>query len=78
MKHSDTHATRKRGISRRTFTAGAAAAGFLAGTAPFNIIRAQAKSLKVGVLLPRSGIQAVDRPGLPARRRYHRRHPARI
>jgi branched-chain amino acid transport system substrate-binding protein len=49
---------RRRGLSRRAFTAGAAAAGFVAGTAPFNIVRAQAKTLKVGVLLPRSGAQA--------------------
>jgi branched-chain amino acid transport system substrate-binding protein len=54
-----TYASRLRsGISRRTFAAGAAAAGIVAGTAPFNIVRAQAKSLKVGVLLPRSGVQA--------------------
>jgi branched-chain amino acid transport system substrate-binding protein len=49
---------RRRGMSRRTFAAGAAAVGIVAGTAPFNIVRAQAKSLKVGVLLPRSGVQA--------------------
>ncbi len=30
----------------------------LAGTAPFNIVRAQGAALKVGVLLPRSGAQA--------------------
>ena len=52
-----THSSR-RGISRRTFASGVAAAGIIAGTAPFNIVRAQAKSLKVGVLLPRSGVQA--------------------
>ena len=34
------------------------AAGFVAGTAPFNIVRAQGAALKVGVLLPRSGDQA--------------------
>jgi branched-chain amino acid transport system substrate-binding protein len=45
-------------VSRRTFTAGLGAAGFLAGTAPFNIVRAQGAALKVGVLLPRSGYQA--------------------
>jgi branched-chain amino acid transport system substrate-binding protein len=45
-------------VSRRTFTAGMGAAGFLAGTAPFNIVRAQGAALKVGVLLPRSGYQA--------------------
>ncbi len=46
------------GVSRRTFTAGLGAAGFVAGTAPFNIVRAQGGPLKVGVLLPRSGYQA--------------------
>lgn len=45
-------------VSRRAFTAGLGAAGFVAGTAPFNIVRAQAAALKVGVLLPRSGYQA--------------------
>jgi branched-chain amino acid transport system substrate-binding protein len=45
-------------VSRRTFTAGLGAAGLLAGTAPFNIVRAQGAALKVGVLLPRSGYQA--------------------
>ena len=54
---TDNHSSR-RGISRRTFATGAAAAGIIAGTAPFNIVKAQAKSLKVGVLLPRSGVQA--------------------
>jgi len=46
------------GVSRRTFTAGLGAAGVLAGTAPFNIVRAQGAALKVGVLLPRSGFEA--------------------
>ena len=45
-------------VSRRTFTTGLGAAGFVAGTAPFNIGRAQGAALKVGVLLPRSGYQA--------------------
>jgi branched-chain amino acid transport system substrate-binding protein len=45
-------------VSRRTFTAGLGATGFLAGTAPFNIVRAQGAALKVGVLLPRSGFEA--------------------
>ncbi len=44
--------------SRRTVIAGLGAAGIVAGTAPFNIVRAQAGKLKVGVLLPRSGYQA--------------------
>src|SRR3979409_1816362 len=46
------------GVSRRGFAAGAGAAGLLAGTAPFNILRAQSGPLKVGVLLPRSGAKA--------------------
>ena len=33
-------------------------AAALAGLAPFNIVRAQTAALKVGVLLPRSGVQA--------------------
>jgi branched-chain amino acid transport system substrate-binding protein len=44
-------------LTRRSVTAGLGAA-LVAGTAPFNIVRAQAKSLKVGVLLPRSGFEA--------------------
>ncbi|HZT24534.1 MAG TPA: ABC transporter substrate-binding protein [Pseudolabrys sp.] len=42
-------------MTRRTFSAGAA---IVAGTAPFGIVRAQGAALKVGVLLPRSGVQA--------------------
>jgi branched-chain amino acid transport system substrate-binding protein len=49
---------RRRGLTRRTFTTGAAAAGIIAGTSPFYIGRAQGAALKVGVLLPRSGAQA--------------------
>jgi branched-chain amino acid transport system substrate-binding protein len=45
-------------VTRRTFAAGLGAAGIVAGTAPFNIGRAQGAPLKVGVLLPRSGFQA--------------------
>lgn len=45
-------------LTRRSFGAGLAAAGVIAGTAPFNIVRAQGTKLKVGVLLPRSGVQA--------------------
>jgi branched-chain amino acid transport system substrate-binding protein len=44
-------------ITRRVFVAGVGAAG-LAATGPFNILRAQGGALKVGVLLPRSGVQA--------------------
>ena len=45
-------------VSRRAVAAGLGATGILAGTAPFNILRAQGAALKVGVLLPRSGFQA--------------------
>jgi branched-chain amino acid transport system substrate-binding protein len=44
--------------NRRQFNQALAAAGALSALAPFGIARAQSKSLKVGVLLPRSGIQA--------------------
>jgi branched-chain amino acid transport system substrate-binding protein len=43
---------------RRAFTAGATAAAIVAGTAPFSIVRSQTGPLKIGVILPRSGIQA--------------------
>src|SRR5688572_13791623 len=44
-------------MKRRQFTQ--AAAGLAATTiAPFGIVRAQSRTLKVGVLLPRSGVQA--------------------
>ena len=43
-------------LTRRSFTA-AAGAAIVAGTAPFNIVRAQGAALKVGVLLPRSGVR---------------------
>jgi branched-chain amino acid transport system substrate-binding protein len=45
-------------ISRRHFVAAAGSAGLVAGTAPFNILRAGTAPLKVGVLLPRSGYEA--------------------
>src|SRR4029078_3379585 len=48
----------KAAVTRRSFSAGLGAAGIVAGTAPFNIVRAQGAALKVGVLLPRSGYQA--------------------
>ena len=44
-------------LTRRSFNVGAGAA-IVAGTAPFNIVRAAGGPLKVGVLLPRSGVQA--------------------
>jgi branched-chain amino acid transport system substrate-binding protein len=45
-------------INRRRFNQALAAAGTFSALSPFGIARAQSKSLKVGVLLPRSGIQA--------------------
>ena len=45
-------------VSRRTFAAGLGAAGLVAGSAPFNILRAQGGPLKIGVILPLSGVQA--------------------
>jgi branched-chain amino acid transport system substrate-binding protein len=50
--------TKSAPVSRRTFTAGLGAAGFISWNAPFSIVRAQGAALKVGVLLPRSGVQA--------------------
>jgi branched-chain amino acid transport system substrate-binding protein len=50
------NSTRGDGVSRRAFTAGAAAATALVA-APA-VLRAQGGALKVGVLLPRSGAQA--------------------
>jgi branched-chain amino acid transport system substrate-binding protein len=46
-------------VTRRSFAAGAGAAGLLAATGTaFEVARAQSGPLKVGVLLPRSGAQA--------------------
>jgi branched-chain amino acid transport system substrate-binding protein len=56
MTHQSNSARRR--LTRRNFAAGAGAAGLLAGSAPFSIVRAQDGPLKVGVLLPRSGAQA--------------------
>ena len=44
-------------VTRRTVAAGLGASA-AAGIFPFNIVRAQGAALKVGVLLPRSGVQA--------------------
>ncbi len=44
-------------INRRQFNKALAAAGAATALAPFGIVRAQAAKLKVGVLLPRSGVQ---------------------
>src|SRR5437899_9470246 len=45
-------------VTRRSFAAGAGAAGLLAATARLDFARAQSGPLKVGVLRPRSGAQA--------------------
>jgi len=45
-------------INRRQFNKALAAAGAATALNPFSIVRAQAAKLKVGVLLPRSGVQA--------------------
>ncbi len=45
-------------VTRRTVSAGLGASAILAGVSPFSIVRAQGNALKVGVLLPRSGVQA--------------------
>src|SRR5258705_7300221 len=42
-------------MNRRNFNSALAAAGALAAVSPFGIVRAQARKLKVGVILPRSG-----------------------
>lgn len=47
-----------RKITRRHFTAAATATAAIAGVAPFNIVRAQSKVLKIGSIHPRSGFQA--------------------
>lgn len=51
-------ANTRAGVSRRGFNAGVAASAIIVGTSTFNIVRAQGAALKVGVLLPRSGVQA--------------------
>ncbi|MGH8739881.1 MAG: ABC transporter substrate-binding protein [Burkholderiales bacterium] len=45
-------------MNRRTFNRSIAVAGAAVALSPFGIVRAQSRSLKAGVLLPRSGIQA--------------------
>jgi branched-chain amino acid transport system substrate-binding protein len=46
-------------INRRQFNRALAAAGAATALYPFGIVRAQSAKLKVGVLLPRSGVQAL-------------------
>jgi len=50
---------RNNGMDRRKFTTAMAASGALAALSPFGIARAQGGKLKVGVLLPRSGFEAL-------------------
>jgi branched-chain amino acid transport system substrate-binding protein len=45
-------------LTRRQFAASAAGAALVAGTAPFNIVKAQGAKLKIGSIHPRSGFQA--------------------
>jgi len=45
-------------MNRRNFNRSLAAGAALSALSPFGIVRAQSRSLKVGVLLPRSGVQA--------------------
>ena len=44
-------------MKRREFSKAVAAAGVTAAFSPFSIVRAQSQKLKVGVLLPKSGVQ---------------------
>src|SRR5215813_13469247 len=53
-----TRASPTNSITRRSFAAGAGAAGLLVASAPLDFARAQGGPLKVGVLLPLSGAQA--------------------
>jgi branched-chain amino acid transport system substrate-binding protein len=46
-------------MDRRQFSKTVAAAGAASALSPFGIVRAQAQKLKVGVLLPRSGVQGL-------------------
>jgi branched-chain amino acid transport system substrate-binding protein len=50
---------RNNGMNRRKFNTALAAGGALTALAPFGIARAQGGKLKVGVLLPRSGFEAL-------------------
>ncbi|MCC6210788.1 MAG: ABC transporter substrate-binding protein [Burkholderiales bacterium] len=44
-------------MNRRNFNKAVAATGVASALAPFGILRAQSRTLKVGVLLPRTGVQ---------------------
>jgi branched-chain amino acid transport system substrate-binding protein len=58
MNKTPRNSLKSAGPNRRTVVAGIGAAGLVAGASPFSIARAAAAPLKVGVLLPRSGVQA--------------------
>jgi branched-chain amino acid transport system substrate-binding protein len=49
--------TDRHGFNRRSFNKAVAAAGAATALAPFGIVRAQAQKLRIGVVLPRSGVQ---------------------
>ena len=51
--------TAGKGFNRRKFNTALGAAGLATALAPFGIVRAQSARFKVGVLLPRSGVQAL-------------------
>ena len=46
-------------MNRREFSKSLAVASAASALAPFGIVRAQSQKLKVGVLLPRSGVQGL-------------------
>src|SRR6185503_4097457 len=46
-------------MNRRQFNKTLAAAGVVSAVTPFGIVRAQATKLKVGVILPKSGVQGL-------------------
>ncbi len=50
--------TNRKSVNRRQFNTVLAAGSALAALSPFGIARAQGAKLKIGVLLPRSGVQA--------------------
>ena len=58
---------------RRLFNTALAGAGAATALAPFNIARAQPQKLKVGVLLPRSGVQGFIGQSCADRRRHRTR-----
>jgi branched-chain amino acid transport system substrate-binding protein len=51
--------TAAQGFNRRKFNAALGATGLAAALSPFGVVRAQAQKLRVGVILPRSGVQGL-------------------